>query len=91
MVTHLQAIEFVGGPFDGHKEVVPFEAEDLVGMLALPVNHDTFELLEGSDTAHDEKATSVAVYHRVNEGGRLRYCFLGAASATYAAHEHVWG
>ena len=90
MVTHLQAIEFIGGPFDGHKEIIALEPEALAGMLALPVNDNAFRLIEGSNASRKQPPTSVAVYHRTCEDGIWRYCFLGAASSNYAVEEHVW-
>jgi len=90
MVTHLQAIEFVGGPFDGHKEIVAVDPELLAGMLALPVNENAFRVIDGEHARRKEPPTSVAVYHRTYDRGVWRYCFLGAASPAYATQEHAW-
>lgn len=84
MITYFQAVEFVGGPYDGHKEIVTCEPEELAGMLALPVNQNVFRLMRGDQAGRNLPATSLAVYHRTSDDGGCRYFFLGSTTVNHA-------
>jgi hypothetical protein len=80
--VHLCAVEFVGGPFDGHVYMASFPPEELANMTYLPVNHNMFLMLEGRTPGPKAPATSVAVYElEGQDSGDWRYCFLGAMAA----------
>jgi hypothetical protein len=75
----LHQVEFVGGPFDGHKRdswAPPHEAKRFV---SLPVNRRAVSsALDLRNRAH-VRATSVAHYELLDRDGVPRYYFLGAS------------
>lgn len=75
-------IEFIGGPFDGHRQMVTIPAASLADTVALPVSRNIFRLLAGHRSVPGEVATSIAIYELDELRGRQRYFFLGATSST---------
>lgn len=73
-------IEFVGGPFDGHKQPVPVPRGGLQGRLLLPVNEDIFRVIAGEKPTGTGTTTSFAVYRVEVAGDRVRCRFVGAKS-----------
>jgi hypothetical protein len=79
------SIEFIGGPFDGHRQTVfaPLHGEG--GRLALPVNENVFRMLEGEVVGPARKTPTVAVYelHRddLNHDEDCQYRFVGSRPA----------
>jgi hypothetical protein len=73
-------IEFVGGPYDGHRQVLSTPLGELAEIVALPVSRDIFRLLHGKTRGPVESITSVAVYQLEVLPTRLRHRFVGAAS-----------
>ena len=73
-------IEFVGGPYDGHRQVLTTPPGELAEIVALPVSRDIFRLLHGETHGPVEPFTSVAVYQLEVLPTRLRHRFVGAAS-----------
>jgi hypothetical protein len=75
----LHQIEFVGGPFDGHRRdtwTPPHEAKRFV---SLPVNRRAVKAaLDLRNRAH-VRATSVAHYELLDRDGVCRYYFLGSS------------
>lgn len=83
MSHHLYAVEFVHGPFDGHKLVVTVEPEEaLADSVALPVNENVFRAMEGREQAPHAPVTSVAIYLLDKSPGSYpcRYYFIGASA-----------
>jgi hypothetical protein len=74
-------IEFIGGPYDGHRQGVP-SAEELADTVALPVNRNIFRMLSGLPATENVRTTSIAIYELETVGGAPRYYFLGTTSAT---------
>lgn len=74
-------IEFIGGPFDGHRQMVSIPAASLADTVALPVSRNIFRLLAGHRSVPGEPATSIAIYELDELRGRQRYFFLGATSS----------
>jgi len=80
-VGHLYAVEFVGGPLDGHKHVAMFPPEELAEIITLPINKNVIGMLHGRSRAAKQHATSAAVYQLRHTHGLWRYLYRGAASA----------
>jgi len=73
-------VEFVGGPYDGHRQSVP-SPEALVDTVALPVNRNIFRMLSGLPATGNARTTSIAIYELEAVDGSPRYYFLGTTSA----------
>lgn len=72
-------VEFIGGPFDGHRQVVALP-EALSETVALPVNRNVYRMLAGLPATNNMITTSIAVYELEVIEGRPRYFFLGSTS-----------
>lgn len=72
-------IEFIGGPYDGHRQGVP-SAEALAETVALPVNRNIFRMLSGLPAAENVRTTSIAIYELEMVDGAPHYYFLGTTS-----------
>ena len=79
---HLCAVEFIGGPFDGHVHLASFPPDELAPLASLPVNENMFRMLENHPPRVKAPATSVAVYELQHAGGTWRYRFLGSTAAS---------
>ena len=75
-------IEFIGGPFDGHRQTVSIPVASLADTVALPVSRNIFRLLSGCNSVPGEAATSIAIYELEELHGQQRYYFLGATSSS---------
>ena len=71
-------IEFIGGPFDGHRQCVRIAVDDLVMEVLLPVNADVFRLVDGFRATCTAQTTSIALYRRDVCASGVRYRFAGA-------------
>jgi hypothetical protein len=72
-------VEFLGGPFDGHRE--PFARDEpLPEHLTWLVSQNIFRHLEGEPEIPVAPITSVAVYQRGREGDKWCYRFARAIS-----------
>ena len=71
-------VEFIGGPYDGHKEVLGSgpPAEELAWIVC----EDVFRLLVGKNCRKRGTITSVAIYELEVVDGLFHYRFLGAIS-----------
>lgn len=74
-------IEFIGGPYDGHKEPCFVRPIHLPADLVWFVCEDVFRLLDGGDLCSGGSITSVALYELERVNGTCRYRFVGAISA----------
>ena len=83
------SVEFIGGPFDGHRESVPHDPQYLSEDLAWLVSDNVYRLLEGKPHGLKRPTTSIALYERQKREGRWCYCFLGTVSATEWLVEHL--
>ncbi|HVX11185.1 MAG TPA: hypothetical protein VHC22_08400 [Pirellulales bacterium] len=72
-------VEFIGGPYDGHRQGVP-SAEELADTVALPVNRNIFRMLSGLPATEPVRTTSIAIYELEMMEGAARYYFLGTTS-----------
>ncbi|HZL91208.1 MAG TPA: hypothetical protein VFB96_22770 [Pirellulaceae bacterium] len=72
-------VEFIGGPFDGHRARFA-SAKELPEDLAWLVSENVFRLLYGQERAPKGQITSVAVYHRGRRGNDWCYRFTSAMS-----------
>ena len=72
-------VEFIGGPYDGHRQTVP-SPEALAETVALPVNRNIFRMLSGLPAAGEGRTTSIAIYELEAVDGSARYYFLGTTS-----------
>jgi hypothetical protein len=90
-VGHLCAVEFVGGPFDGHKHVVASPGDELAALVSIPVNRNMFRMLEGKPRGPKSRATSVAVYELHHEHGVWQYRYLGATTPEQCHFDQWFG
>ena len=68
-------IEFIGGPYDGHKESCFREPVHLPAELVWFVCEDAFRMLNGKDHCPAGSFTSVALYELETGNGASRYRF----------------
>jgi hypothetical protein len=66
------SIEFIGGPYDGHRQPPPARLDE---RLSIEVSRDVFAVLEGR-SGWGAPVTSVAVYDL--DGRRGAYRFVGS-------------
>lgn len=74
-------IEFMGGPFDGHKLPCAARPLHLPADIIWFVCDDVFRLFAGKVGPPDGSINSVALYKLEAGGGACRYRFAGTASA----------
>ena len=79
-------IEFIGGPYDGHKEPCFTSPTHLSAEVVWLVCDDAFRLLAGKDHHSGGSLTSVAVYELEVSNGRFRYWFARAISVKELTH-----
>lgn len=70
------AVEFVGGPFDGLLQFTGRSVRELEVMMAFPVNQNIMQSLDGRIAVAKLPATSVAIYQLRIRGHRPCYEFL---------------
>lgn len=70
-------VEFIGGPFDGHRQVVALP-EALSDTVALPVNRNVYRILDGLPAIDNMITTTIALYELEVVEGHPRYYFLGS-------------
>jgi hypothetical protein len=66
-------VEFFGGPFDGHVQVVRLAVNNLASVVALPVSREIFEMLDGRSSDPNAPVTSEAHYQL--DGGTSPPCY----------------
>ncbi len=71
-------IEFRGGPFDGHRQIVQLKPCEMNDFVMLPVNANLIRRLAGKGRTARSAPTSVAIYELDEQKGRTTYEFLGA-------------
>jgi hypothetical protein len=82
MAAHQNSVlEFVGGPFDGLRQVVGVPEQELATTAAFPVNKNVFRILEGKRRGPRAQTTSVAIYELEKMEHPCRYYYRGATSA----------
>jgi len=77
----LYQVEFIGGPFDGHRQPISIPPTALASMAAFPISHNIFRLLNNEADVPDAPPSSLAIYELAVVDEQPRYHFLGAASA----------
>lgn len=80
-------VEFVGGPFDGHRQYVSIPPETLAAKVGLPVSQNVFRLFDGRSAKPNLPTTSIAVYQLSQGCGTPRYHFLGATAPAESSAE----
>jgi hypothetical protein len=73
-------IEFIGGPYDGYRQVLTTPLNELAEIVALPVSRDIVRLFDGEARGLGAPTTSVAVYQLEVSSNKCRHRFVGAAS-----------
>src|SRR5262245_52209448 len=73
-------IEFVGGPFDGHRQNFAFPHEELSEVVMLPGNRNMLRMVQGMPVGPRTVASSVAVYELVERQTGPRYEYWLSAS-----------
>jgi len=74
-------IEFLHGPFDGHREAVDRDCETLPEELLCLVTANSFRCFDDEPRVRDEELTSIAIYQRRPRSGEWVYLFAGTISA----------
>lgn len=80
MFRRTKKVEFVGGPFDGHRQSLRISSKDWGERLAIPVSENVFRLLAGDSKGAQAPASSVAVYELRDHKRKYYYYFVEARS-----------
>lgn len=83
---HQYAVEFVGGPLDGHKTVVT-EGSPLMPAIGVPITRSLLNALTRRREQADKDAshvTSHALYELVRWGVNVHYAYLGVMTPLVA-------
>jgi hypothetical protein len=78
MSIEFQLVEFIGGPFDGHRLRIAATRRDLAPVATFSVNKNVLQLLSGAAPGPVAPVTSTAVYQLEWARGAARYRFLKA-------------
>lgn len=78
--TRCPPIEFIGGPYDGHKELCRTQIVHLPTDLVWIVCEDAFRMLDGKDSHPGGSITSVAIYELEAGKDARRYRFTRSIS-----------
>lgn len=73
-------VEFIGGPYDGHRQTCLFEDDQLPPNVIWPVCDDAFAQLNGTIDCRPGTITSIALYEMEWESGAARYRFIAAVA-----------
>jgi hypothetical protein len=73
-------VEFMGGPFDGHVELLPTERGDLPEHVLCYVSENLFRQLHGQENVSRFTVTSVAIYMLLLHNGGWAYIFVKAVA-----------
>lgn len=76
----VREVEFVGGPFDGHRQAIGRPSDGEQEVVAIPVNENVFRMLAGRPRLSRLEPTSVAVYELRRHRGEYRYYFMVSES-----------
>ena len=74
------SIEFIRGPYDGHREKFAVSPNRLPWRLTCCVSSDMFERCDGQSKAEVDQMTSFAIYVRQRRANRWVYLFTEAVS-----------
>lgn len=77
----LQAIQFLGGPLDGHSYSFDYPAERLPRIARLEISPDVNRALTGERKTAVAPPTSTAIYCLAHDEDTLRYTYLGSIRA----------
>jgi len=84
--TRCPVIEFIGGPYDGYKELCLTQTVRLPADVVWLVCEDAFRMLEGKDSHPGGAITSVAFYELEARRDAGRYRFTRAISLEEVMH-----
>ncbi|HEV3022916.1 MAG TPA: hypothetical protein VGX76_10625 [Pirellulales bacterium] len=73
-------VEFIGGPFDGHRQPISIPPTALASMAAFPISRNIFHLFDNEADEPAAPTTSLAIYELAVVEDQPRYHFLGAAA-----------
>ncbi len=76
----LVEVEFVGGPFDGHRQATRASSGNWQDVIAIPVNGNVFRIMAGSPGASQSPVNSFALYELRKHEGDYCYHFVGRKS-----------
>lgn len=80
-----QLVEFVGGPFDGHRLTLDASRRELIPLATFAVSTNVLRMLIGRLPGGIAPITSTAVYELQRDGLIARYRFVRAEPAAKAA------
>jgi hypothetical protein len=81
-------IEFFGGPFDGHVQVVRLAVNNLASVVALPVSREIFQMLDGRPSDPNAPVTSEALYQLDGAKNPPCYRFLRSLAPARSQSHH---
>ena len=82
MSIEFPLVEFMGGPFDGHRLRIAATRHELAAVATFSVNKNVLQLLAGAAPGPVAPVTSTAVYQLEWAAGTARYRFLKAGQPT---------
>jgi hypothetical protein len=80
MSAPVLAVEFVGGPLDGHHQTITAVQEELNTTATFLITRNLFRLLAKRPTGKKHPVTSVAMYQLDLSSDQPRYVFQGACT-----------
>mgnify|MGYP006908337476 CR=1 FL=1 len=89
LFNRIRAVEFIGGPFDGHRQSIRLSSNDGVEVIAIPVHENVLRKLAESAPVCRALVTSVAIYELRKYKRKYHYQFLSAnAPRDYDLEHH---
>ena len=78
MFHRARKVEFIGGPYDGHRQLARLSKRDCGEVICIPVSANVFHMLSGEPPEAQSLASSVAVYQLRKHGSIYHYQFVEA-------------
>jgi hypothetical protein len=78
MFHRAKKVEFIGGPYDGHRQMARVSKRDCGELISIPVSVNVFRVLAGEPPGVESPASSVAVYQLRKHKNRYNYHFVEA-------------
>ena len=89
LFDRIQDVEFVGGPFDGHRQSIRLSTTEEQEVIAIPVHEKVLRQLAASPPVCSAFVTSVAIYELRQCKRKYHYQFLSAnAPRDYDLEHH---
>ena len=76
MFHRAKKVEFIGGPYDGHRQSARVSKRDCGEVISIPVSVNVFRMLSGEPPGAELPASSVAVYQLRKDKSGYYYHFI---------------